>query len=461
MVSMKKSAFPRCAALLLFLLLAAAAGAQGGKSAVTSGTRDGEASGGAGGRVERDPAQTPVQAAEPSPPVGPEAPVPPRKILLFYRDEAGGPALRDKVLLRETLLVSLRGVRADCFILEADPLAGPDSDDDKSSLARRGACDGWLSVRVSDAPAGRLRGEYTLYDSVSLSYAARGAFEAEKPDIRDLARVFWRDAAAALEKLAPLDPLPPLVTRGVPGTRVYGLGKRSLRLDGDGSARVVLPTPGIYSLRAEKAGYDPVEKQVLYRESGGEILLDQKRGSLFSLDFSLENARYPAVSLSWFPVPNMVFLKTGAASYAAGIVGFVVPPDEGSGTLRVSYPYANLSSQVGFYIRPPDSFFRPYLGGGIVARFFFGRDRAYVDPAVPFGGFPVLGCEFSRDPKNRFFVEATPTFYYAAKRSPDPFQSFEDFMADRLEGLWGAGFNIGDRWHIEVFSFRLGYRKHF
>ena len=208
-----------------------------------------------------------------------EAVVPPRKILVFYRDESAAPAAREKILLRESLLISLQNVREDCFAVEAEPLAGPDGDDEKSSLARRRACDGWFFARVADSPAG-LRVDYVLYDSISLVYAARASFEARRPDARDLARVFWRDAAASLGKLPPLDPLPSFVVRGTPGTRIFGLGKKGLRLDGEGSAEVSVPVPGIYTVRAEKSGYDPVVRQVLVKESSGEI--DRKSTSLKS-----------------------------------------------------------------------------------------------------------------------------------------------------------------------------------
>ena len=384
--------------------------------------------------------------------------VPTRKILVFYRNESSTLSEAENRLIYESLLVSLQGVRNDAHVIEANPLAGPDSDDEKSSLVRRRACDGWFLARVSDAGED-VRVEYTLYDSVNLSYEARESFQARRPDTRDLARVFWRDAAASLRGLAPLEPLPSYLVTAKPDTFVYGFDRRRLRIGRDGTARVTVPVPGIYDLRAERTGYDPVERQVLLKESGGELVFEQKRGSLFSVDFSMQNAQFPGLDIAVFAVPNSVFLKAGFTSFKRGIGGFLTASDEEPFEGTVGYPLMHLVFQAGFYGGQPDSLVRTYFGAGALARLFLADGGTVIEPVIPYGVFPVFGVEFSTNPKLRFYLEATPTAYYVSERNYIAGLDFKDFVEDYLHAST-LGIELFRRWYVDLAVFRIGCRWH-
>jgi hypothetical protein len=336
---------------------------------------------------------------------------PPWPIMLFYQDESRlSPA--EARLFYEALASALRGAGEGFTVVEARPLEGPGSDDERSSLARRNACEGWMWVRLRDS-GGALEAEYALYDALAMDFIIRDSFTKPKPNIRDMVYLFWQGPASALSLLPPREPDPPFTIHGLPGSWLYGLwGKKShQKLGKDGLLRYWVPLPGTYTLRAQKLGYDPVTEHYLFKEPGGDIYLpEQRKGRRFSLGFSLFDVQYPEIDFGYGIIPYRLYAQGGLVFFYPNVMFGPMNPDhkEDLKSTQGGNYLINLDLQVKWYFRQPDKVFRPYLGAGILTRIWLNK---FIDPLVPFGLFPVLGIDSRLTPGARFFVELQPTFY--------------------------------------------------
>jgi hypothetical protein len=309
--------------------------------------------------------------------------------------------------LYEALVHTIRNVRNDIFIVEARPLAGPGTDDERSALTRANACDGWFFITLGKAGENLSLG-YRLYNSLAMEFAVRGSMEKPKPTIRDLVVLFWRDMAASLLELPVREALPAYVFHGIPGTRIYGLsGNKNgyVKLDETGIFRSRVALPGTYGIRAQKLGREPVEEQYFLKETGGDIYLDQPEGNRYTLGFSLVNLRFPELDFSYGIIPNSLYAQGGITLYYPGLGG----PVQKTHKERPGIALFDFSLELKWYFSQPDKIARPYLGFGALARLTFANK--FIDPIAPYGLFPVLGIDTSPSRKLRLFFEFQPVFY--------------------------------------------------
>ncbi len=389
---------------------------------------------------------------------------PPRRIMVFFRNDATNFAPDEKIAFYESLLIALQRSKKDCYPVEASPIAGPDSDDDRSSFARRKACDGWLLVRVKAAGEDQTSVDFVLFDVVNDIFVAKSSFTLDKPDARDLSIIFWEKITDAYLTLKPLDPLPTLTIRGVPGTVVYGLGKKALTIDANGRTRItVQPIPAVFSIRAEKTGYDTLEQDILIKEMGGDIKLEQKRGSLFSLDLTMLSMQFPGIDVGFYPIPNLLFFKLGFTTFQWGIYLGDFQDNKGAAgnnhSVIVHYPLMNLSFQAGVYISDPGKTVRTYLALGAFARLFFSDAYTGLEPIAPYGLQPVFGMEFHPVPSSCIFLEYAPSLYYVDEADSQYTKDFELLKTLYPKGHEWYTFSQG-RWVCDMLVFRVGYRWH-
>jgi hypothetical protein len=317
-----------------------------------------------------------------------------------------------------------------------------------------------MFVNVSSA-ADKVTVKYVLFDSVNETIVKEDTFTVEKPDARELSRLFWLDTANSLKLLKPLDPLPFYVIKGVPGTVVSGFPKGPVRLGISGRARVAVSVPSTYTLRAEKLGYEPLNTQVLLKEKGGEVILEQKRGSLFSLDVGLYNAQIPSFAFGVFIIPDQIYCKIDVINFRWGIGPFMDESAKDKGFEPfLDFPLMHLGFQIGSYSGQADSGFRLYYGMGGFSRLYSGGASLSLEPVIPFGFYPLLGIEYSPNPKGRAFFEVTPTFYYV--ENPGPYTG--KTLIALLDNLYPDGYSSTvvsyKPWILDFMSFRFGYRRH-
>ncbi|HOV39982.1 MAG TPA: hypothetical protein PLG79_14780, partial [Spirochaetales bacterium] len=217
------------------------------------------------------------------------------------------------------------------------------------------------------------------------------------------------------------------------------------------------PTPGVYQFRAEKLGYEPLEQQILLKEKGGDILLEQRRGALVNLDLSLWNGQFPGVSVGLFALPNSLFVKLGVTSFYQGI-GPILENEDSSFEPFVSYPLMMLDFQIALYLSPADARARIYLGIGGCLRIFFADTRTMLDPVIPFGGYPVIGLEFAPNRKNSIFLEYTPRFLLVDADPPESMDIGPYLQTAYFKEGIVTGASIGNDLWVEMISFRIGYR---
>jgi hypothetical protein len=389
-----------------------------------------------------------------------ELEIPPRKMMLFYRAEPSPLSEPENLVIYDSLVIALHAVREDCSVIEAAPLAGPETFDERSSVARRLICDSWMYVNVSSS-GDKVTVKYILFDSVNEVVVKEDTFTGDKPDARELSRLFWLDTANSLKLLKPLDPLPSYVIKGVPGTVVSGFPKGPIRLGISGKARVTVSVPATYTLRAEKYGYEPLKMQVLLKEKGGEVQLEQRKGSLFSFDAGLYNSQIPSFSFGVFLVPDEMYFKIDLTNFNWGIGPFmdISSRDRGFDPF-LNLPLMHLGLQVGAYSSQADATFRWYYGMGGIVRLYSGGPNLTVEPVVPYGFYPLLGIEYSPNPKGRIFFEFTPMFYYVDKVGPYTGETINALM----DNIFPAGYTSTTvsykPWIVDYMSFRLGYRRH-
>jgi hypothetical protein len=405
----------------------------------------------------------------------------PWKIMLFYRDESASPVEAESRLLYESLINTLRGVREDVFIVEAQPLPGPDTDDERSSLARRSACAGWMLVTLGGGED--LRVSYGLYNALSMEYAAQKSFTAPRPQIREITHLFWQETASEFLELPEREWNPSYRIHGLPGTRIRLNRKLRFRLNNEGVLELHLPLPATYGIRAEKFGWEPLEEAHLFLETGGDIQLEQKRNDRFALNFSLFDGMFPDFAFSYGIVPGHLFAEAGLTFFHT-LFDLGPMANTNADNEFNSYPFYSILAQAMpslFLVRPrqlpfyssakpakvlvnfnfglkwrfrqPDKLIRPYLGLGMAARIWF---DPFIDPKVPYGLFPVLGMDSFITGKFRFFMELQPTFYYMTGSMPVDMSIWyiENYVGNLIPGLF---VNNSEHWFFTG-HFRIGVR---
>jgi hypothetical protein len=396
---------------------------------------------------------------------GGRIPPPVRHVMLFYQDETASLSDAEARYLYEALVITLRDMREDLFVVEASPLQGPGTADERSSLARRSACEDWLLVKLQDAEEG-LSAEYTLFDALAMEITAEGSFEKRRPTIGEIAYVFWQEAAASFLELPSMPQDPVYTIHGLPRSRVFGLKSNQywyVKTDKEGILRYRVSLPGVYKLKVQKPGYDPVKGLYLFKESGGDIYLPQQtRGNRFSAALSFFDAQYPVIDAAYGIVPNNLYAQAGLTFFYPRLLW---GPMYRSSKDADEYRYVqggnylfNLDLQLKWYFRNPGEIIRPYLGGGILTRIWLDK---FIDPKVPLGLFPVFGLDAHLHPKIRFFLELQPVFYLCLVSEDDMDVPGYDYDIDEYIGGMG-GLYAGEKedWYF-VPHFKIGVRYYF
>ncbi len=348
---------------------------------------------------------------------------PPRRLLLFFDFTAEArfdPVQR--LLLYESLLVRLGRASDRVAVLEHRREQMPQSDGERAEAAQALRADCWLLVTAGGTWE-RPRLEVRSYDL--LADRETFAYPVEEPLRRgavDLERHFWDRVAASVRETytqagrAVARAVTPgqIVFRGVAGTTVTGVGKGLVKIGADGQAAAEVLLPGTFAYRATRVGYDPVVGRV-FAEQGQEVVaLEQRRGTRFALSFYLENINFPGFDFSFYPVPNFLFLNAGFHTYALGFLF----SGGGRDNPLVSLSLTHLNLAAGCYLSAADRRFRFYLAAGAFARLITALDFGVtLDPVAPWGLQPILGMEFSSQPKQRFYLEYAPFFYWTTSRT--------------------------------------------
>jgi hypothetical protein len=342
---------------------------------------------------------------------------PPRRLLLLF--EAAPSARLDAVqrlLLYESLLVKLGRASERIAVVEYGEPASPPTDQARLDAAESRRADAWilvtvdgrwpqleLSARAFDLLAGSAAFELSLGRTVR-----RGAV--------DLERHFWDEIVEAVRSTLPGSgrrvarsvSRETLALQGVPGTRVRGFGGKAMRLGDGGALSIETLLPATFSFRATRLGYKPVERDIYLEPGLGTLDLGQERGSRWACSLYLQMMNYPGFEVSYYPIPDFLWVKLGFTSY---LLGFVLAMEEEQSML-VSFPLSHLNLSAGIYLRAADRLFRPYLGLGAFARLITARAIVFaLEPIAPWGLQPVLGMEISRNLKRRFYFEYAPFFY--------------------------------------------------
>jgi hypothetical protein len=339
----------------------------------------------------------------------------PRRLLVFIDLDSAGFEPAQRIVLRESLLVALAGARADIYVVEAaEAAAAPATDSGCDEAARARKCDAWLAVSV------RLTGESLRISRRIVDLAGGGqsvgAFSDETlPELRDLARGFWGETVQAVA--AALPPLPGqkpgLVIRGIPGSRLGGLGGGEIILDESGQAAVNVDLPAAFNLNAEASGYYRLRESFLADQEGMIIGLKQAPLPRFAVSVGLLGG-YLTAGFSWFPLPARIFLRADLVSFLMGFQ--LVSTQTSDGTVPpvfVSKKLVSFGLSAGAYFNGPDDDFRVYAGAGGGMRVMLGSVGG-LEPIVPWQLSGLLGAEYSGLRAVKFFIEWMPLVYLPA-----------------------------------------------
>jgi hypothetical protein len=238
-----------------------------------------------------------------------------------------------------------------------------------------------------------------------------------------------------------------LTLHAVPGTVIEGLDGGKRTIGQDGTLRESVRSPATYELKATGPGQLPLETSI-YLEDDREVTLPQIALARWSVDAGLYGMSFPQVEGSFFVVPGWLYIRAGLMSYLGGLA---FSEDE----MFWSRPLTTLSLRVGTYtLFPPEYWFRPYVGGGVLLRVAhpLGSPPVYLDQAAPVGFQLTFGIEVSTWPDSRFFFEWLPTEYLTLY--PDlfvgslPANGADRFVLLPYAVLDFSGFRIGWRWML-------------
>jgi hypothetical protein len=402
----------------------------------------------------------PAQGAESPQGVEPAADVePPRRLLLFFQTaDTARISSSERLLLYESLLVKVGRASDRIAVLEYEAPEVPATGELRSEAAESRRADSWLLVSLDGAwPQLTVRAE--AYDlpqdgpAFQLSFSAtlrRGAVELERhfwdPITEAAARTFTGRGTAVARTVSREQ----LVVKGVPGTKIRGLGDGTREIGNSGEISLEVLLPATFSLRATRLGYVPIDRDYLVEPGRGVFDLAQERGSRWAFSFYLQMMNYPGFDAAFYPVPDFYWVKLGFNTF---LIGLVLAEDRDK-SMVVSYSLSNVNLSTGVYLNAADRLFRFYAGLGVFLRVITARDWAFaVEPIAPFGFYPVLGTEISRGRNLRAFVEYTPPFYVPTDatlfRLSLPLDSGPPILPIPLEN---------PRLFWEVFVFRVGVR---
>jgi hypothetical protein len=394
----------------------------------------------------------PVVGATQEPAQGEET----RRLLLCFELAPGakfGP--QDEVLLYESLLIQLGNASRKVAVLEAPGRKSPATDPERSMLARSLGGDSWLRVVLS-GDMSSLRVQASSYDLlVSQTVFQVQAQKSLARGAAGLERGFWTEvlqaAAEYYSQAAAAKSLPgTVVFKTLPGTQIEVAGVEDLLADADGQSSLQVQLPLTLSIRARRQGFYPLEDKFYVTQEHTTLELEQHRGARFAFDVYLNNAIFPGFEFSWFPMPNLLFVRGGFTTYLAGLL---FSGNREQDSLFVSQSLSLIDLGAGMYLNDADRNLRAYAGLGGFLRLVTAKGYFGLEPIAPGGLQAFLGIEYSRRLKQRFYLELDPLLYFTS----DTLLLLGSFPPEqRLAGYafldWGVfnflNLRLGFRWQI-------------
>ena len=375
-----------------------------------------------------------------------------RRLMLVVRQSGtAGFSAEELTLIPRSMLLALREVRGDLVLLEPARAAADSSDEEMSRLAGESGADCWMLVEISSAKDGsvfRVRSRDLLNGSavIDRTVSRQGR---EELSVMTLPNERWEDLSvlltgayppretADLPKRGPGSAL--LAVRALPGTTVSLSGGVKATVGPDGRAELTIPVPAAYTLRAALRGSSTVGRP-LYLQADRELAIQQEPVPRFALDVSAL-LTWPGFAVSFFPVPERVFVRAGLTTYLLGLTF-------SSEAIISSDPLTNLDLLAGVYMSPAYSALRAYAGVGGFVRFVHAPGwPVHLDTLSPAGLQAAFGLETPIGGSARFFAEYEPMLY--ATQVPDLLRSTQ-----RSE----AGWVFLDTAALHLLSFRIGMR---
>jgi len=372
-------------------------------------------------------------------------------------------AAAEMLQLSRSLMGAILGSGTDVLLLDwgSDPFPSDKPDAAAEAVKRTGDC--WLLVTVAGARKNPSL-VITSYDLLQQRNVIEGKLQlADAFDLPDPPASTWsRLVNMVAEAYPPLDTDRPVKTavadrpavwtkdqaaltiHAVPGTIIEGLDGDPRTIGEDGTLKEAVRSPATYHLTATHPGQLRLET-ALYLEESREITLEQHRLARWAVDGGLFGMSFPHVEGSYFLVPGWLYARAGLMTYA---IGLAFNHDDVFWSAMLS----TLSVRLGTYaFFPQESWFRPYVGAGVLVRsahhpVFFG-----LEPVAPLAFQLTLGVEASPWPRSRFFIEWLPTEYPTAY--PDLFAGSMPTSSHAMVFLpWAVldmgGFRIGWRWML-------------
>jgi hypothetical protein len=378
----------------------------------------------------------------------------PRRVLLSVSVQQGGSFTdKDRLMIGRSLLAKLQQASKEIILVEPAQSEQPGGRDELTGMAQNAGADAvvavtlegsWPSLKLLVSSFDLLSNQTTLNTTVS-----REGYSS----IRDLSTESWDDLAAEIAGKYPMvdaaaapavgPAKATLTVKAQPGTVIMGLGAAPLTVGSDGSVVGSVTASREHVLRASLSSYYPTTQR-LFISADREIAVTQSPNPRWSVEASLQNFGYPGVDLTWFMVPDQVFLKLGLTSYA---VGLALTDTE----VLYSAPLAHLFLRMGFYLNPEDSAWRFYAGVGAFTRVVWIPGSYFgFDPLSAWGAQALFGVEIPSDTKNRAFFEWTPTIYATGAAGL--------FASTMGPGKLPLGWQFANTNAFNFLSFRIGYR---
>jgi hypothetical protein len=341
----------------------------------------------------------------------------PRRLLLLYEDLPDNELSEaERLIVQESLLVRLH---SEAGVVVLENLEGRlfASESERNGFTLESGADSWLVVSVGgNANAVVIRAR--SYDLLADKPGFELEFEPRK--LMELERALWDDLIVAVREgfqslsetkttivERPSDAL--LRLKAIPGTQIRGLAEE-LVIGESGESTVRLKSDATYTVRATKAGYDPLRYTFLMEGPETEVLLPQRKASRWGLEFYLNNLMYPGIEASLFLLPNSWYVRLGINTFIIGL-----PLRDTTVGDRISFGLTHLNLSSGYYFNAADHLLRFYVSAGAFLRITHLQDQPFIgfalDPIAAFGFFPAVGIEVRGMPKFRFFLEYRPLFY--------------------------------------------------
>jgi hypothetical protein len=205
--------------------------------------------------------------------------------------------------------------------------------------------------------------------------------------------------------------------------------------------------PLTLSVRARSPGYYPLESKYYVSQELTTLTLEPARGARMAFDVYLNNVIFPGFEFSWFLLRSTAFVRAGFTTYLAGLR---FSGDSREESLFVSRTLNLLDLAFGSYLNDADRNLRVYAGAGAFLRLVTSLAWFGLEPIAPWGLQGVLGVEYSRNLKRRFYLEFDPLLYFTSQ--PELLVASLSSSRDYL------GYAFFPRAAAYFLNFRLGFR---